>query len=1022
MSPADAAAAAARTPNRQERRRSPNKKNASGPALQAAVASEEPVRVIDFDEQDYGTPQQQQQQQQQQKQLPQQRQQRQQQQQQPHTPRQQASQTSKQETPAKWQHKQLPAQDSKSNPFLQSPAQNNASPRGKGGNDKSHLAFKPHMSIEDMEAGLIAGTLFQGTMRVNKANRNEGYVTLSGKSEMDVYVSGSALQNRAFDGDLVVIERLSGTELDNELKKEKDRKETKMQESRERQQKVEVFELADDVLTQEHVETREFGKVVGILDPKGRRRTFVGTLHMDKPIGKMSSAFTSPRGKVSRFIWFKPVDKRAAFFMIPRELAPKEFLDDPDSYGNILVTAVVRYWRDEDNYPTGECTGRLGQMGHLPVESQALLSAAGITWDDFADNVLDCLPPTPWTIPDEEIQKRMDLRGERIFSIDPETAKDLDDAVSCKRLPNGDFEVGVHIADVSYFVHPGTALDAEALHRATTVYLVQRAIPMLPRLLCEELCSLNPGVDRLAFSVFWTFKPDGTIVGRPRFGRSIIRSCVKMSYEHAQAVIEGRDFDKPITLFNNVTVAEVSSDIMQLFKFSKVLRQGRYDQGALQIHSIKLWFSLDDVGNPINSGMYNLKDSNRLIEEFMLLANIAVAEKISDSFPEIALLRRHPKPAPRSLLQFVEDVAKMGFTIDAATSKSLHASFEAIEDERQRMLLRLLCIKSMRRAIYFCSGAVDPEDYGHYALCVPLYTHFTSPIRRYCDLVVHRLLDHALTAGKDAPLPYKLEQVTNFAEQCNDRKNASKDAQDASSKLFLCSYLSRLSQDLPERTKVALAPVVDTGSSNGNGNGNGSADASAVTGILAEAFVNKMASRSVDVVVPRYGIEKRVWFEDALEAGNIAGITSDEANLRVTVYWHRPSVDRAGAVDGDGSLDQLAERLDDLSVESQGDLAAANKDGKDEKSNGKKSNGNGKKGNGNGNGLDPTKTKTQVVEMFSRLVVRVVVDMTRSPPDLKLLPVYPLPGLQIPEPYIAGAVGAGSPTAAVYIPNELDAE
>jgi protein SSD1 len=213
--------------------------------------------------------------------------------------------------------------------------------------------------------------------------------------------------------------------------------------------------------------------------------------------------------------------------------------------------------------------------------------------------------------------QRADLRKERIFSIDPPTARDLDDAVSIKALIDGTYELGVHIADVSYFVSPGTEVDAEAYNRATSVYLVQKVIPMLPRLLCEELCSLNPGVDRLAFSVFWNIDSDAKIIGEPRFTRSVINSCAKLWYDHAQAVIEDRDWNQvnPVTLTGDWTDDQVHEDIRLLHKLSLILRARRYEGGALTLNSIKLWFKLDEVGNPVNSGTYEQKDANRLIEE-----------------------------------------------------------------------------------------------------------------------------------------------------------------------------------------------------------------------------------------------------------------------------------------------------------------------------------------------------------------------------------------------------------------------
>lgn len=211
------------------------------------------------------------------------------------------------------------------------------------------------------------------------------------------------------------------------------------------------------------------------------------------------------------------------------------------------------------------------------------------------------------------------MRSERIFSIDPQTARDLDDAVSIKKLDDDIYQLGVHIADVSFFVQEGTLLDAAAFERGTSVYLVQKVIPMLPKLLCEELCSLNPGVDRLAFSVLWKVDSSANFIGDPEFGRSIIKSCAKLSYDHAQSVIDGGDLDPPslppVSILNGIKKEDIEEDIRLLFKISKILRERRFEKGTLSLNSIKLWFKLDDDGNPIDNGIYKIKEANKLIEE-----------------------------------------------------------------------------------------------------------------------------------------------------------------------------------------------------------------------------------------------------------------------------------------------------------------------------------------------------------------------------------------------------------------------
>ncbi|KAI8906431.1 hypothetical protein EDD86DRAFT_210705 [Gorgonomyces haynaldii] len=641
------------------------------------------------------------------------------------------------------------------------------------------------------------------------------------------------LQNRAIEGDIVLVQLLDGQELAEEQDRVMKKRLERQQGSRLRQEKISLQELDDDEELQEH---RIYGKVVGIAESNAFERTFVGTLHMERP-------GTDTVDERARFVWFKPNDKRIPFMMLSKETVESQFLKDPSSFSNVLVTCKMKKWSETSRFPLGQYTGKLGQMGELPVETEALLVQNGIFWDDFDDSVLECLPQTPWQIPASEFEKRLDLRQERIFSIDPQTARDLDDAVSLKEV-DGKLELGVHIADVSYFVKSGSQLDKEALNRATSIYLVQKVIPMLPRLLCEQLCSLNPNVDRLAFSVFWTLTKDGEFIGEPRFHRSVIRSCAKLSYDHAQATIEGKSWDHlPPVELGDVSKEQIDQDIIRLFELSKVLRKRRFDNGSLTMSSIKLWFKLDDVGNPIDSGIYQLKEANKLIEEFMLLANMAVAHKLAKSYPDAALLRCHPAPLEKGMRELAEELSPYGIELDISSSKKLQESFESIQDPLQRELLRLLAIKKMKRANYFCTGSVDVSQYYHYALGVPLYTHFTSPIRRYCDLVVHRMLDLCIHNQDNQ---YGTGQVAEIAKQCNQMKNASRDVQDASQNLYLCAYLS------------------DKGE------------------ITCDGFVNKIGSRSFDVVLFDYGIEGTVWLEDVMD--QIKGIESQDKGL--LVHWN----------------------------------------------------------------------------------------------------------------------------------------
>ncbi|KAJ3271475.1 DIS3-like exonuclease 2 [Terramyces sp. JEL0728] len=719
--------------------------------------------------------------------------------------------------------------------------------------------FEPHLSKEDVTKGLKGGSLIEGVLRISKKNRYDAYVKVDG-SDNDIFIHGLKNQNRALNDDVVIVKLLEGEALEKEKDTVRKKQLENQKRSQERQQKVDVFKVnyEDEVLD----ETRTFGTVVAIVSSELFTQTHVGVMYKSNP--------TKEIDENSKYVWFKPNDIRIPIILIPNQIVPSNFLKNPESFADKLVTCKITCWRITNQYPMGDYTGILGQIGELPTESKALLVSAGVTWELFSDNVLDSLSIS--AIKQEEYEKRENLTGYRIFSIDPPTARDLDDALSCKELPDGNYEIGVHIADVSYFVDQNSPIDQEAHHRATSVYLTQKVIPMLPRILCEELCSLNAGVDRLAFSVFWIFDPEGNIVGEPRFNRTIINSCAKLSYHHAQSVLENQDMNSvsPVEVIGH-DQKDVEKDILQLYKYSKILRQNRYDNGALTLNSIKLWFDLDDVGNPLDCGIYQLKDANRLIEEFMLLANMAVAHKISNYYPEASLLRRHPPPLEKALEQVKTQLEKEGIPLDVTSAKSLNESLNAISDETTQFICRLMTIKGMKRANYYCTGTTDINQFSHYALSVPLYTHFTSPIRRYCDLVVHRLLDSCL---KELECPYDTSTIDHVATQCNIRKNASKDAQDASQHLYLCVLLSKLQ-----------GPIVE------------------------EAIICQIGSRSYDVVVPRYGIEQRVYVEDSMDLGQAIGCESMQGERGLAIYWKKDGAQTDGVHNGAKQIVKLFDRV-----------------------------------------------------------------------------------------------------------------
>ena len=518
---------------------------------------------------------------------------------------------------------------------------------------------------------------------------------------------------------------------------------------------------------------RPAGRVVSVLKYSPRREAVVGFLERtgNRSGGGSGQAFNledSPKKrKHLGQILLVPVDNRCPKMVVLHSGLPDDLrqrLKDGDpTVSSELLAARVDGWRANSYYPVAIIQQSLGQGGNLEAQQKAILHEHAVNAADFSSASLACLPKVPWKIPIPEMKRRTDLRHLRIFSIDSPTARDLDDALSIEALPGGAVRIGVHIADVSYFVRPDTALDKEAKTRSTSVYLIQQVLPMLPRLLCEEICSLNPGADRLAFSVMWEISPAGDVTSQ-WIGRTIIHSCAKLTYDHAQDMIDGK-YTPYLKEFENLkgselelpdiygihTWTDVVSDICALHEVATRRRSARFDGGALKLDNSKLLFSLDEDGVPCDSMFYETKDSNSLVEEFMLLANITVAHVISSAFPDRALLRRHPEPNLRKLKEFEDFCSKTGLDLDASSAGSLHMSLEKIQAcvEHDPVLFKIIAMyanKPMQLAKYFCTGELQnkKEEWAHYALATPLYTHFTSPIRRYPDIIVHRVLAAAL--------------------------------------------------------------------------------------------------------------------------------------------------------------------------------------------------------------------------------------------------------------------------------------
>src|SRR5688500_1190916 len=389
------------------------------------------------------------------------------------------------------------------------------------------------------------------------------------------------------------------------------------------------------------------------------------------------------------------------------------------------VVAKITSWEKES--PSGEIVHVLGASGSHELEMQSILIHNGFNLA-FPEQVIDESRKLEETVSDEEIASRRDFRKITTFTIDPITAKDFDDALSFQVLENGNVEVGVHIADVSYYVKPGSALDKEAYLRSTSVYLVDRVCPMLPEKLSNELCSLRPLEESLCYSAVFEIDSDNKVVSR-WFGRTIIFSDHRFSYEDAQVGLETGE-------------GPFAAELKKLNKIALALRKKRFKDGAITFETDELQFMVDEFGETLEIFVKERKDAHLLIEDFMLLANREVATFIAEKskVKEIPFpYRVHDVPDPDKLMDFQRFARELGFHMQIDTPKQVSKSFNKLaeaakEDERLR-LLEPLAIRTMAKAIY------TTNNIGHYGLAFEFYTHFTSPIRRYSDVLVHRILD-----------------------------------------------------------------------------------------------------------------------------------------------------------------------------------------------------------------------------------------------------------------------------------------
>ena len=456
--------------------------------------------------------------------------------------------------------------------------------------------------------------------------------------------------------------------------------------------------------------------------------------------------------------------------------------------------AEMTDWPENMNNPVGKVVNRLGKPGDNNVEMQSILAEYDfpLQFPAAAEQEAQRIPqPT-----ERDYEGRKDFRKVVTFTIDPADAKDFDDALSFRRMRNGHLEVGVHIADVSHYVRPGSAIDREAYERGTSVYMVDRTIPMLPEKLCNDVCSLRPNEDKLCFSAVFEMDDKGGVL-KQWFGKTVINSNQRLTYEEAQGIIEGGKRPSP---------SPVEEAVLTLHGMATLLRKERYDNGSINFESQEVKFQLDEQARPVGVYVVESKEANWLVEEFMLLANKKVAEwvglgggapakggkRTAKKEAKTFVYRVHDEPNPDRLGTFVEFVSKLGFKMNLGSRKELVDSynglFRDIAGRGEEYMIDNIAIRTMAKALY------STHNIGHYGLGFRHYTHFTSPIRRYPDLMAHRLLERYLAGGASV----SADEFEEYCKHCSVTEKRAADAERSSVKYKQAEYLSaRKGQEFP---------------------------------------------------------------------------------------------------------------------------------------------------------------------------------------------------------------------------------
>ncbi|KAL2828538.1 hypothetical protein BDW59DRAFT_50448 [Aspergillus cavernicola] len=738
--------------------------------------------------------------------------------------------------------------------------------------------FTPYLPQANLPALLGNGQLVSGILRVNKKNRSDAYVT-STDLDADIFICGSKDRNRALEGDYVAVELLDVDEVWSQKREKEEKKKRKditdarsgsnagtekMSRSDSNNDRQEIGpdgsirrrgslrqrptqKKNDDVEVEGQslllVEEDEIsdeqkplyaGHIVAVIE-RIAGQMFSGTLGLLRP----SSQATKEKQEAERLardgahgrhqdrqqdkpkiVWFKPTDKRVPLIAIPTEQAPRDFVEKHQDYANRTFVACIKRWPITSLHPFGTLVEQLGEMGDPRVETEALLRDNNFGSDEFSDAVMKSIGWDNWSVSSEgDLSSRRDYRQEATFTVEPSGTKELDNAYHFKVLPDGKVEIGIHVTDIAYFVKANSLVDREAKKRGTAVYLADRLVNMLPPRVSTEICALLPGEERLTVSVVFKAHPETGVIDEDVWiGKSVIKSSGRLSYDEVESVIKGTsDISVP-----GVTV----NTIRGLQRTASKFREARLGNRVSQIPPLRLLYQLDDENVPVESNIFDSSDVRELVEELSFKANFLIARKLVTALPDKAFLRRQLSPNTRRLQLFVDRMNRLGFELDEASSGSLQSSLCKVQDDDLRKGMETILMKAMQRAKYYVAGSMQDEQRHHYTLNLPVYTHFTNPLRRYADILVHRQLEAALSDGA-IEFSDDVESLNKTAELCNTKKDSAHNAQEQSVHIEACRSMDKIRQEV-------------------GGD------------LISEGIVICVYESAFDVLIPEYGFEKRV--------------------------------------------------------------------------------------------------------------------------------------------------------------------